>query len=45
MQSLQLKESEKLKIGYAKKHFESLGHVDIKYDVISTYQDLKDKVF
>lgn len=45
MSTMQLKESEKLKIEYARKHFESLGHADIKYDVISTYEDLKDKVF
>ena len=44
MDSLQLKEIEKRKINYAKKHFEALGHSDIKYDVITTYQDLRDKV-
>jgi len=44
MDSLQLKEIEKRKINYAKKHFESLGHLDIKYDVVSTYQDLIDQV-
>ena len=44
MESLQLKEIEKRKINYAKKHFDALGHADIKYDVITTYQDLKDKV-
>jgi len=44
MDSLQLKEIEKRKINYAKKHFESLGHLDIKYDVITTYQDLRDMV-
>jgi type III restriction enzyme len=44
MDSLQLKEAEKRKINYAKKHFESLGHLDIKYDVITTYQDLRDMV-
>ena len=44
METLQLKEIEKRKIDYAKKHFEALGHADIKYDVITTYQDLKDKV-
>jgi len=44
MESLQLKEIEKRKINYAKKHFEALGHKDIKYDVITTYQDLKDKI-
>ena len=44
MESLQLKEAETRKINYAKKHFESLGHLDIKYDVIKTYQDLRDMV-
>ena len=27
-----------------KKHFESLRHLDIKYDVITTYQDLRTMV-
>lgn len=45
MNSMQLKESEMLKIEYARKHFASLGHADIKYDVISTYEDLRNKVF
>ncbi len=45
MSSMQLKESEMLKIEYARKHFASLGHADIKYDVISTYEDLRNKVF
>ena len=44
METLQLREIEKRKINYAKKHFDALGHADIKYDVITTYQDLKDKV-
>ena len=44
MDSLQLKEIEKRKINYAKKHFESLRHLDIKYDVITTYQDLRTMV-
>ncbi|MBL7054798.1 DEAD/DEAH box helicase family protein [Candidatus Woesearchaeota archaeon] len=44
MESLQLKEIEKRKINYAKKHFDALGHADIKYDVITTYQDLREKV-
>jgi len=44
MESLQLKDIEQRKINYAKKHFEALGHTDIKYDVISTYQELRDKV-
>ena len=44
METLQFKEIEKRKINYAKKHFDALGHADIKYDVITTYQDLRDKV-
>jgi type III restriction enzyme len=44
MESLQLKGIEEQKINYAKKHFDALGHADIKYDVITTYQDLRDKV-
>ncbi|MBP7652159.1 DEAD/DEAH box helicase family protein [Candidatus Dependentiae bacterium] len=44
MESLQLKEIEQKKISYAKKHFEALGHKDIKYDVIDSYQSLRDKI-
>jgi len=44
METLQLKEIEQKKISYAKKHFEALGHADIKYDVIDSYQSLRDKV-
>ncbi len=44
MKSLQLKEVEQKKISYARKHFEALGHADIKYDVIDSYQSLRDKV-
>lgn len=44
MSTMQLKETEKLKIEYARKHFASLGHADIKYDVISTYEDLRNLV-
>ncbi|MDP8234120.1 MAG: DEAD/DEAH box helicase family protein [Candidatus Saelkia tenebricola] len=44
MESLQLKEIEQKKISYAKKHFEALGHIDIKYDVVDSYQALKDKI-
>lgn len=44
MESMQLREIEKKRIDYAKKHFDALGHVDIKYDVISTYDDLRNKV-
>ncbi len=44
MDSLQLKEIEKRKTNYAKKHFDALKHADIKYDVITSYQDLRGKV-
>ena len=44
MDSMQLREIEKKKIDYAKKHFEALGHANIKYDVIATYQDLRNRV-
>jgi len=44
METMQLKEIEKNKINYAKKHFEALGHADIKYDFIDSYQSLKDKI-
>lgn len=44
MESLQLKDMEAKKINYAKKHFEALGNSKIKYDVISTYKELRDKV-
>ncbi len=44
MESMQLREIEKKRIDYAKKHFDALGHADIKYDVIATYQDLRDKI-
>lgn len=42
--SLNLKWTEDLKIRYAKKHFESLGNMDVKYDVITNYGDLMEKV-
>lgn len=44
MESLQLKEIEQKKISYARKHFEALAHADIKYDVIDSYQALRDKI-
>lgn len=44
MESLQIKDIEQKKICYAKKHFEALGHSDIKYDVIDSYQSLRDKI-
>lgn len=44
MSTMDLKKTEELKIEYARKHFESLGNKDIKYDVITTYDDLRNKV-
>ena len=44
MESLELKGIEQGKISYARKHFEALGHTDIKYDVIDSYQSLRDKI-
>lgn len=40
MSTMQLKGAEKLKIEYAKKHFEKLGTESLKYDVVATYEDL-----
>ncbi len=45
MSSMQLRQSEKLKINYARKHFEALNNADVIYDVVETYQDLMNKVF
>ncbi len=44
MSSLQLRGKESLLIDYAKKHFEALGNTDVKYDVITSYQELINKV-
>ena len=44
MSTMQLKGAEKLKIEYAKKHFEKLGNELLKYDVVATYEDLINKV-
>jgi type III restriction enzyme len=44
MESLHLRGSESLKIQYARKHFEALGHSDIKYDVVDSYETLMNKV-
>jgi len=44
MSSLQLKGSEKQKIDYAKKHFESLSTTDLCYDVVDSYESLMEKV-
>ena len=45
MSSMDLKWSEKLKIEYAKKHFESLNYSNIKYWVIDNYSNLLNEVF
>lgn len=44
METLQLKEIEDKKIKYARKHFEALGHSDIKYDVVDSFEALRDKI-
>jgi type III restriction enzyme len=44
MKTLQLKKMEELKIKYAKEHFKALNTANLKYDVITNYQDLMDKV-
>lgn len=44
MSSMQLKKMEELKIKYAKKHFELFKSDNIKYDVVSTYEDLRQKI-
>lgn len=44
MSTMQLKKSEELKIGYAKKHFALLKDEGIEYDIISTYDDLLNKI-
>lgn len=44
MSSMQLKKSESLKIEYARKHFALLENENLKYDVVSTYDDLMQKV-
>ncbi len=47
LKSMELKGKEKAKIDYAKKHFEYLGKLNnenIKYDVITSYDELIDKL-
>lgn len=44
MSTMQLKGAEKLKIEYARKHFEKLGTENLKYNVVATYEDLMNKV-
>ncbi len=45
MSSMQLRQSEALKIWYARKHFEALSNADVKYDVVESYEDLMNKIF
>lgn len=40
MDSMELRDVEKAKIEFAKKHFESLGESNIKYDVVDNYNSL-----
>jgi type III restriction enzyme len=44
MNSLELRDSEKKKIEYAKKHFKALKDSTIKYDVVDSYDSLLNKV-
>jgi len=44
MSTMQLKKLEELKIGYARKHFALLKDEDVEYDVVSTYDDLLNKI-
>jgi type III restriction enzyme len=44
LNTLDLKWTEDLKIKYARKHFESLGHANVKYDMIHNFDDLIQKV-
>ena len=44
MSSLELRDIEKAKIECAKKHFKSISNSEVKYDVISNYNELMTKV-
>ena len=44
MSSLELRDIEKAKIECAKKHFKSISNSEVKYDVISNYNELMAKV-
>lgn len=44
MQTMQLKKMEELKISYAKKHFAALNTANVIYDLVSSYEDLIQKV-
>ena len=41
---MELREVEKAKIECAKKHFKSISNDNIKYDVVSSYDELIDMV-
>lgn len=45
LDSMQLRHSEGLKIWYARKHFETLNTENLKYWVITSYDDLITKIF
>ena len=45
LSSMQLRDQEKLKIKYAKKHFEALNEKNLKYEAVESYDDLMQKVF
>lgn len=44
MESMQLRAIEKAKVACARKHFLSISTNQVKYDVVSSYQDLMEKV-
>ncbi len=44
MSTMDLKKAEELRIEYARKHFQALNEKSLKYDVVSNYNDLMNKV-
>ncbi|MBD5608016.1 MAG: hypothetical protein HDQ93_04100 [Desulfovibrio sp.] len=44
LDSLELRAIESAKIACARKHFEALNSENVKYDIISSYDDLINKV-
>lgn len=44
MSTMDLKKAEELRIEYARRHFAALNEDSLKYDVVTTYQDLMNKV-
>lgn len=44
MSTMDLKKAEELRIEYARRHFAALNEDLLKYDVVTTYQDLMNKV-